>query len=262
MRGAIIGDIVGSRREGAAACAPDFELFEPGARFTDDTVCTVAVADALLGGEPVAVVLRRWCRRHPDAGFGGMFRRWVEDATLGPYGSWGNGAPMRISPVAWLVEDDATALRRADEISAVTHDHPDALLAARTVVEAIRLGRAGHDAAALRRQLRARSGYPLEARIAELHGRYGFDVTARGTAEVAILCALEAVDLEDAVRKAVSLGGDADTLGAIAGSIAEARFGVPEALWRTAAGHLTEEMLAVVERFDAACAGTAREALP
>jgi len=249
MIGAIAGDIIGSRFEGKPGPPADFVLFHPDSRFTDDTVCSLAVADALMGVKDFAARLRAFVRRHPDRGYGGMFIDWAFADAIGPYGSWGNGAPMRVAAVGWLAQDDAEAAALAAAQAAVTHDHPDAIAAAQAVAVAIFLLRKGEAVAAVRERLTEDFGYDLAAEHALARG--GFDVSAAGTVPPAVTAAFESTDWESAVRTAVCLGGDTDTLASISGAVAEAIHGVPAEISRLARGYLTEDLRAVLSRFEA-----------
>jgi len=250
MLGAIAGDVIGSIYEARPIKRRDFPLFGRGCRFTDDTVCTVAVAAALLdGSEDFAGHLRRFGRRYPDAGYGGMFARWLMDERMGAYGSWGNGAPMRVAPIAWLARDEAEALRLAAASARVSHDHPDAVRAAEAVVLASWLARHGAPPEEIRAAVSGRFGYDLDPTIDRIRPGYDFDVSSSGTVPPALTAALEAGDLEGAIRNAVSLGGDADTLACIAGGIAEALYGVPEAMARETRGRLDRPLLEFIDRF-------------
>ncbi len=253
MLGGIIGDVVGSRFEGRRRRikSKDFEFFHPDCRYTDDTVCTCAVAQWLLDGGELATILRDWVRRHPGRGYGGMFRRWAADPAMGPYGSWGNGAPMRVGPVGWAARDEAEALELARRSAAITHDHPDALAAAQAVALAILWGRQGRPREAVRRELARRFGYDLTASVDQLRPHHRFDVSARGSTPIALVCALEARDLEDAIRNAVSMGGDSDTLACMAGSVAEAFYGLPDRLAQGVRPFLSDDILALIARFRA-----------
>lgn len=253
MLGAIAGDIIGSRFEGSAAPAPDFALFDPACRFTDDSVCTVAVADALLGKRDFAASLRAFVRRHPGRGYGGMFVNWALADDRPAYGSWGNGAAMRVAAVGWLARDAAEARALAAAQASVSHDHPDAIAAAQAVALAIRLARSGLPLADLRVRLAGEFGYDFSPERALAGGR--FDVSAAGTAPSALAAVFAAADWEGAVRTAVGLGGDTDTLAAIAGAIAEAVHGLPHAIAATARAYLTADLRAVLDRFEAARAG-------
>jgi len=247
MLGAAIGDIVGSIYEGEPIKTKDFPLFGANACFTDDTVCTVAVADALLAGRDPAASLRDWGQRYQNAGYGGYFRQWLQDDQAGPYGSWGNGAAMRVGPVGWLAVSLEQVIRLADEVTAVTHDHPEGLRGARAVAVAVWLARAGLPAEDLRQVVSQYFGYDLSAGLDQIRPDYSFDVSCQGTVPPAILCVVEATDFEDALRNAISLGGDADTLACIAGAIAEPLFGIAEPLVQAGRAYLPREMLAVFD---------------
>ena len=235
MWGAVIGDIVGSRFEGGRGGPKDFELFHRHCRYTDDTVCTAAVADILLNDRKPDSTLQDWCRRHPGRGYGGLFRKWIASAVPVPYGSFGNGAAMRVSPVALLCRgrslDDALAL--SDRVTEITHDHPEGIKGARAVTEAIWLALRGERPETARRKITTRYGYNLEQSVEDIRPSHRFDVTCQGTVPTALTCALESTSLKDAVRNAVSLGGDADTVAAIAGALGEALHGLPEGLVKT-----------------------------
>lgn len=249
MLGAIAGDIIGSVYESHPIKRKDFQpLFHPKARFTDDTVLTVAVADALLFGHDPVVAFKDWGRRYPDCGWGGMFRQWLFSERTEPYGSFGNGAAMRVSPAALLARTLEEALEMAERVTRVTHNHPEGRKGAAATVTAIVVSRQGMAAEAVRGLIEERYGYDLSHTVDEIRPDYRFDETCQGTVPEAIVCALEARDYEDAVRNAVSLGGDADTLAAIAGAIAEARFGVPQEIASQAWNRLPEEMREVLAK--------------
>ena len=247
MMGAIAGDIIGSRFERKRSPPPDFDLFHPRCRFTDDTVCTVAVADALMGSGDFAARLRDFCRRHPRRGYGGLFRGWVWTDNAPAYGSWGNGAPMRVSSIGWLAETRAQALALAEAQAIVTHDHPEAVAAAQSVALAIWLLRRGEHAAVVRAQIEEAFSYDLEPERA-LAIDY-VRVHARATVVPVLAAALSAGDWEAVVRRVIALGGDADTAASIAGAVAEARFGMPAAVVDTARAYLTDDLAAVAEAF-------------
>lgn len=252
MLGAIAGDIIGSRFEGHTGPPQDFELFHPACRFTDDSVCSLAVAAALLGARDFAASLRSFVRRHPGRGYGGLFLGWAQVDDAPAYGSWGNGAPMRVAAVGWLARDEAEALDLAAAQATVSHDHPAAIAAAQAVALAILLARTGTPRAALGERLSADFGYDLTTERALAGG--GFDVSAAGTVPPALAAVLEAENWESAVRTVVSLGGDTDTLACIAGAIAEPLHGLPAAIASTARGYLTEDLRQVLARFEAALA--------
>jgi ADP-ribosyl-[dinitrogen reductase] hydrolase len=250
MLGAIAGDIIGSRFEGHAGPPRDFALFHSDCDFTDDSVCTLAVADALLDQQDFAASLRSFVRRHPSRGYGGLFLDWALSDDAPAYGSWGNGAPMRVAAVGWWALGEAEALTLAAAQSEVTHNHPDAVAGAQAVALAILLARRGLPRPAIRGCLAEAFGYDLGAKRIRVGG--GFDVSAAGTVPQALVCALEADDWESAVRTAVCLGGDTDTLACIAGAVAEGLHGLTPEIAETARNYLTHDLRAVLERFEAA----------
>lgn len=250
MLGAIAGDIIGSIYEAAPIKTKDFLLFGPGTTFTDDSVCTVAIAEAVLDGRAFAASLRSWVQRHPRRGYGGMFMKWANDPSMGAYGSWGNGAAMRISAIARLAADEDEALALAAGSAAVSHDHPDAITGAEAVVLAMWLALHGEKRDAIRSTIEQRYGYDLGRPLDAIRPGYGFDISCRGTVPPALIAALAANDYEDAVRGAISLGGDSDTLACITGGLAEVLYGLPDRVAAEARRRLTPDLLAVVERFE------------
>ena len=229
MLGAIIGDIVGSIYEWNRIKTKDFSLFDPQCDFTDDSVCTAAVADILLHNLPPAQTMQKWCRRHPRRGYGGFFHQWIHFAVPAPYKSYGNGAAMRVSPAAFLHRDDLdAALNAAHNVTAITHNHPEGIKGARATTHAIWLAYQGETTTDIRRTIAIKYGYDLSRTVDDIRPGYSFDETCQGTVPQAITCALESESFEDAVRNAISLGGDADTLAAIAAPIAEALHGIPD----------------------------------
>lgn len=250
MLGAIAGDIIGSRFEGDIGPARDFALFGGGCGFTDDSVCTLAIADALLGGCDFAATLRAFVRRHPDRGYGEMFLNWAMADGAVAYGSWGNGAPMRVAAVGWLARDEAETLERAAAQAVVSHDHPDAVAAAQAVALAVLFARSGMSRPEIQREIVERFGYDLAPDHVPVPGR--FDFSAAGTVPPALAAALTARDWEDAVRTAVCLGGDTDTLACIAGAVAESLYGIPHHVAAAARNYLTEDLQAVLVRFELA----------
>jgi ADP-ribosyl-[dinitrogen reductase] hydrolase len=248
MIGALAGDIIGSRFEGHPAPPAGFELFHPHCRFTDDTVCSLAVADALMHQADFADTLRAFVRRYPDAGYGGMFIDWAFADGAPAYGSWGNGAPMRVAAVGWLATTKAEADELAAAQSAVSHDHPDAIKAAQAVAGAILAFRHGKSVSDVRGWITGTFDYDLRPENALRRG--GFDVSAAGTVPPAFVAAFEAKDWEDAVRTAIGLGGDTDTLACITGAVAEAIHGVPADIVGQARDRLTDDLRQVLDRFE------------
>ncbi len=251
MIGAIAGDVIGSIYEHRNLKSKDFPLFSPDCRFTDDTVLTVAVADCILNDGDFGEAIQSWARRYPSRGYGGTFRRRMWDDARRPYGSFGNGSAMRVSPVAHLARDDAHALELAAASAACTHDHPQGIAGAQAVTLAMRLAMAGHAPAVIRAEVSRSFGYDLSASVDQIRPAYRFDVTCQGSVPQAITCALEATSFEDAIRNAISIGGDSDTIAAIAGGIAEVMFGVPREIVERTRAHLRPDILAVVDLVEA-----------
>jgi len=250
MLGAIAGDIIGSRFEWNNCKSTTFELFTPECSFTDDTVHTVALADALLHGSDYGTELRRYFARYPDAGYGERFRTWASGKSTTPYNSFGNGSAMRVSPVAWFHDSLAAVLEAAERSAAVTHNHPEGIRGARAVAGAIFLARKGGSRAAISIWIQQECGYDLSLSCDEIRPNYRFDVTCQGTVPAAATAFLESVDFEHCVRLAVSLGGDSDTLTCISASIAEAFYGgVPAPIARSAWSYLDAPLQEVTSTF-------------
>lgn len=250
MIGAIAGDVIGSVHEGAAPMGKDFALFVPGSTFTDDTVLTVAVANAIREGGDYATALRRWGRRYPHAGYGGWFHGWLCRDDAGPYHSFGNGSAMRVSAVGWAYDDPEVVLREAARSAAVTHDHPEGIKGAQAVAAVVLAARTGQGRAALAALLTDHFGYDCSTELSTLQRRGGFDVTCQGTVPAAAVAFLQSSDFEDAVRNAVSFGGDADTLACIAGAMAEAFYGgVPAAIQTEVLARLDDALRTEVRTF-------------
>ena len=229
MLGAIIGDIVGSIYEWQPIKTKEFPFFTDDCFFTDDSVCTVAIADILLHDLPPAETLQNWCRRYAGCGYGGNFGDWIYTDPPEPYHSYGNGAAMWVSPAAFLNRNDLTpALAAADTVTEITHNHSEGMKGARATTHAIWLAFQGESPEDIRRVIASAYGYDLSQTVDDIRPDYGFDESCQGTVPQAITCAVESESFEDAVRNAISLGGDADTLTAIAGAIAEAIHGIPD----------------------------------
>lgn len=238
MLGAIIGDIAGSLYEFESPKTKDIELFEEGSRLTDDSIMTIAVgcacADSKLDDErdfkfSVIWYMRRIGRQYPRAGYGGMFYRWLISDVMPAYNSFGNGSAMRVSPVAWVANSLEQAETLAKWSAEVTHNHPEGIKGAQAVAAAIYLARTGKSKAEIKDYIE-KHYYRLDFTLDEIRPTYQFDVTCQGSVPQAIQCFLEATDFEDAIRNAISLGGDGDTIAAMAGAIAEAWYGIPTAI--------------------------------
>lgn len=252
MIGAIAGDIIGSYYEHAPIKTKDFPLFHRRARFTDDSVLTVAVANAILEGVSYRTSIRQIGRRYPDAGYGGNFIQWLLTDDTEPYYSWGNGSAMRVSPVGFAFDDAETVLHEAAASAAITHNHPEGIKGAEATAFAIFLARQGASKVDIRNKITQHFAYDLQRNIDEIRPGYSFDVSCQGTVPEAIIAFLDSDSWEDAVRNAVSLGGDSDTLACITGGIAEAWYdGVPTEVAHRALEKLTPDLAAVTERFQA-----------
>lgn len=250
MLGAIIGDIVGSAYEFNNYRRKDFEpFFHRKAFFTDDTVCTVAVADALVNERHPAHALKDWGARYwENGGWGRSFALWLGSDTLEPYGSYGNGAAMRAAPAGLLAKsvDDAVAL--AHKVTEVTHNHPEGIKGAAATAVAIFLAREGMKQTDLRKYIAKAFGYDMRRTIDEIRPDYRFNETCQDTVPQALTCAFEADSFEDALRNAISIGGDSDTIGAIAGGVAEALFGIPDDIAERGWRYLPQEMREVLTK--------------
>ena len=252
MLGAIAGDMIGVPWEAAGEKRYEFPLFTEYSRFSDDTAMTVAVAQALLEERDYTKAMRAIGRRHPHVGYGRIFQDWLVDDTMGAYGSYANGAAMRASPIGEAAATIDEALDEARRCAALTHDHPDGVAGAQAVALAVFMGRAGAGKEEMRRAVAERTGYDLDRTLAEIRPGYSFDVAARNSVPEAILCFLEARDFESAVRNAVSLGGDADTMACIAGALAEAHWGeVPAPIAAEVRRRLPDEFTRVLDAFEA-----------
>lgn len=250
MLGAIAGDIIGSVYEKQNIKRKDFEpLFHPKARFTDDTVCIVAVADALLHGRSPVQCLQSWGLRYEHVGgWGQRFALWLADDDPQPYGSWGNGGAMRVAAAALLSSSLDEVLSLSHAVTVVTHDHPEGLRGAQATAVAIWCAMQNMAAIDIRTEVSHRFGYDLNTKVDDIRPTYRHSEAAQHSVPQALVCALEAVSYEDAVRNAVSIGGDSDTIAAIAGAVAEARFGLPQEIATKAWSFLDRDMRSVLTR--------------
>ena len=276
MLGAIIGDIVGSVYEFDNIKTKDFELFKPDCRFTDDTVMTCAVADAIMNGvseKDFILSMKKYGRMYPHAGYGGRFRVWLRSMDTKPYNSFGNGSAMRVSPCAWVMDCGFCARtgmwpnRDLARLSAsVTHNHPEGIKGALVVCDAIFMARfyfggwnieysnpIDSDPDECKRRIKEHIeneyGYDLSMSLDEIRKNYEFDETCQGSVPQAIVAFLESTNFEDAIRNAISIGGDSDTIAAITGSIAEAAYGISEDLKEMALSYLDEPLKDVLRRW-------------
>jgi len=251
MLGAIAGDIIGSRFEGRPTKTKSFELITPECTYTDDSVLTVAVADCLLNGTDYTEAFKDYYRRYPLAGYGGRFQLWAASGEAEPYFSFGNGSAMRVSPVGWFFTDQETVLTQAERCAAVTHNHPEGIKGAQAVALAVSMALSGSGQDEIKEEIQDRFGYNLDRDLADIRVSYSFDVTCQGSVPEALLAFLQSDGYEDAVRNAVSLGGDSDTQACIAGAVAEAYFGgVPSDLRPPIMRILDEDLRRVLLAFE------------
>lgn len=231
MLGAIAGDIIGSIYEVIPMKRKDFKLFSLGSHFSDDTVLTYAVAKSILTGTSYASNFKKCFWRYPLAGFGQRFTCWAMSNQKEGYNSWGNGAAMRVSPIAWAYNDLETVLKESERCTVTTHNHPEGIKGAQATAAAIFLARNNKTKAEIRDYIEQNFNYDLRRTLDEIRPKYKFEVSCQKSVPEAIIAFLESTDFEDAIRNAVSLGGDSDTIAAITGSIAEALYGgVPEVI--------------------------------
>ena len=257
MYGAILGDIIGCPYEfDRSPKVKEFPLFSATSEFTDDTVMTIAVAEAFLdAGDDEAGIRRKlihymqkYGKAYPYAGYGVRFGCWLEDKDPQPYNSWGNGSAMRVSPVAWLYDDLDTVRRMARLSSEVTHNHPEGIKGAEATASAIFLGRIGKSKAEIKAYIQENFDYDLSRTCDEIRPTYRHVESCQETVPEAITAFLEGDSFEDVIRTAVSLGGDCDTLTCIAGSIAEGFYGVPEGLKAECRNRIPEGFRDVLDR--------------
>ena len=251
MIGAIAGDIIGSAYEFNSTKSYDFKLFTPGSTFTDDTVLTIAVADCILHHKDYATTFKGYGKKYPDAGYGGRFGFWLASHDNKPYNSYGNGSAMRVSPVGYAFSSLEEVLKEAERSAAVTHNHPEGIKGACSVAAAIFLAGRGQSKEKIKMYLQTTFGYDLDHTINEIRPRAYFDETCRVSVPQAIIAFLDSTSYEDAVRKAVSLGADADTQACIAGGIAQAFYRkIPRKIIKEARSILPSELQEILDEFN------------
>jgi ADP-ribosyl-[dinitrogen reductase] hydrolase len=253
MIGAIIGDIVGSRFEFNNHRSTEFDLFHKDCSYTDDSICTVAVADWLIKNkDPLATIMRQWCRKYPNpkGSYGMSFRSWVLVDKYGPYYSYGNGSAMRVSPVAWASNTIESTKLNATNSASITHSHPEGIKGAQAISQAIFMLKKGikKEIVCSPKQIQS-FGYSLKHDCQTLQKINIFDETCMTSVPYAFQCLKESTDFESAIRLAVSIGGDSDTIAAITGSLAEACYEIPEWIEDQAMTYLTDEMKNVINEF-------------
>lgn len=268
MLGAIIGDIAGSKYEFNNTFDYDFEMFGEGCDFTDDTICTVAIADAILNGRNYQESLLDWCRHYPSpkGTYGGRFAGWIRSLNPQPYNSFGNGSAMRVSPVAWLFDDLSQVLEEAEKTALPTHNHPEGIKGAKAVAHAIWHFRKSkfseeskdykgekakeYDNKAMKAFKNIARSYYDDFDTRD-YPKGKFDETCMDAVPLSFHILSKASSFEDAIRLAISHGGDSDTIGAIVGSIAEARFGIPQDMKDKAMNYLPKDMTRIYQQFKA-----------
>jgi len=250
MLGAIAGDVIGSVYEFNNIKTTDFPLFSRRSRFTDDTVLTVALADSILSGTPYIDKIVEYYNLYPDSGYGGRFKKWAASGNREPYNSYGNGSAMRVSPVGWAYKSLDIVLIEAERSAMVTHNHPEGIKGAQSVASAMFLARNGSTKKEIKDYIEKTFNYNLSERLDDIRPRYRFDETCQGSVPQSIIAFLESGSYEDTVRKAVSIGGESDTIACIAGGIAEAYYGsVPEEIFDKAMSILDSRLRDILQRF-------------
>ena len=248
MIGAIAGDIIGSFYERCQIKTKEFPLFHPRCRFTDDSVLTVGVAKAILSDHNYLKAMWETERKYPHAGYGGSFIRWLRSNDPKPYNSWGNGSAMRVSPVGFAFDSVELVLQEAARTAEISHNHPEGVKGARATALAVFLARTTRNKSIIREEVV--DGYDLSRTVDDIRPSYGFDVSCQGTVPEAIISFLDSDSYEDAVRNAVSLGGDSDTLACIAGGIAEAYYGnVSLRILKKVKECLPDDLWTITEKF-------------
>ncbi len=251
MIGAIAGDVIGSVFEFNNILTTDFPMFDQRSRFTDDSVLTIAVAAKLLGKGDYPGLFKYYGRRYPKSGYGRRFKNWLFSEDSSPYNSFGNGSAMRVSPVGFAFDSLEEVLNAARESAEATHNHPEGVKGAQAVAAAIFLARKGADKKGIRAEIQNRFGYSLERTLDEIRPGYSFNETCQGSVPEAVTAFLESTGYEDAIRLAVSLGGDSDTLACIAGGISQAFYGgVPGEILSETRQRLPEEFIAIIRSFE------------
>jgi len=250
MIGAIAGDIIGSVYEWNNIKTKNFELFSPKCHFTDDSILTIALADSILTGASYVDNMKKFYRWYPQGGYGGSFHIWARSESAEPYNSWGNGAAMRISPVGYAYNDFDTVLHKAKEFTEVTHNHTEGIKGGQATAAAIFLARTGKSKNEIKEFIETQFQYDLSKHVDNIRPTYKFDVSSQGTVPQAIRAFIDSTDFEDAIRTAVSLGGDTDTLACITGGIAQAFYGgVPERIVNKVYDILDERLGKITKEF-------------
>ena len=256
LLGAIIGDIIGSRFEFNNIKTTEFELFTNRSEITDDTIMTIAVADSIVNNKDFVTVFQYWGRKYPDAGYGGAFRKWIHYINPQPYNSWGNGSAMRVSPVGFAYNTIEEILKQAKMSAEVTHNHPEGIKGAQATAVAIFLARQGNSKDEIKKYIEENFYYNFDRTIAGIRPEYYFNESCQGTVPEAIIAFLESTDFESAIRLAVSLGGDSDTIACITGGIAQAFYKkIPDYIVENTFTRLPDDILEIIVKFNNFIAG-------
>ncbi len=251
MIGAIAGDIIGSVYEAMPIKSKNFPLFQKASVFTDDTVLTVAVASAILKQYDYASSLKLFGQKYPNAGYGAAFFRWLFSPSSEPYNSWGNGSAMRVSPVGFAFDTIEEVLAEAQKSAKVTHNHPEGIKGAQATALAIFLARMGESKAGIKKEISRHFSYDLNRDLDEIRPQYSFDISCQGSVPASIIAFLSSTDYEDAIRNAISLGGDSDTMACIAGGIAQAYYKkIPEEIVQQVRQRLPEAFWEIIYEFN------------
>jgi ADP-ribosylglycohydrolase len=249
MIGAIAGDMIGSPYERYPIKITEFDLIV--SAFTDDTVLTVAVADAIMNDADVASALKKYAEKYYYLPYGSGFRRWVRSWDNAPYNSFGNGSAMRVSPVGFAYDSIEDVLQQAKRTAAVTHNHPEGIKGAQATALAIYLARKGESKKTIRKEITGRFSYDMSRTVDEIRPAYAFDITCKGSVPESIIAFLDSDDWEDSINKAISLGGDADTMACIAGGIAQAYYKkIPENIAEAVRNKLPPGLREVLDEFN------------
>lgn len=248
MYGAIIGDIAGSKYEFISYKKFPKKILDKGCFFTDDSVMTVAIADALMNGKDLTETVKKYGRKYPQAGYGNSFNEWLLSTDTKPYFSFGNGSAMRISAAAWLGNGWSEVMDLATRATIITHNHPEGIRGAQAIASAIYMARKGFEKEDIKQFIEHTFWYDLDFKLDDIRPMYRFDETCQNTVPQAIVAFLESTGFESAIKLAISLGGDADTLAAITGSIAEAYYGIDDKLIQTARKIIPADFVKILDK--------------
>ena len=252
MLGAIVGDIVGSRFQDENFKSKEFDFITSDCYFTDDTIMTVAITDGLMNGgtsEDFIKSMKKFGWLYPDEEYGIMFYNWLHGNTISPYNAWSNGSAMRVSPIGWWYDSLDMTEKAAKISAAVTHNHPEGIKGAQAIAASIFLARTGESKENIKAYISDTYKYDLSRTLDAIRPKYDFDISCRGTVPESIIAFLESNGFEDAIRNAISIGGDCDTIAAMTGGIAQAAYGIPDSIQQKAISILEPPLLIVINRW-------------